>query len=67
VQFELGKADTIEAFQEQKKKILEKVNDIENWMKSNPTLTAAYAYLVELIEKIKAQLEIIGEKIEPYP
>lgn len=65
VQFELGKADTAEAFHDQKKLILEKLHSLETKIRTNPTLNNAYAYLIELIEKIKAKLEIIGKQLEP--
>ncbi len=64
VQLALGKADTTEAFQAQKKKILEAIHDLETKIKTNESLNKFYAFLMVEIEKFKVQLEILEPKIE---
>ncbi|UKN03148.1 hypothetical protein K6119_06425 [Paracrocinitomix mangrovi] len=62
VQLALGKADGIDTFHEQKKKITNKLRDIENKIKNNPTLGKAYAIVLVEIEKFKVLLEWLEQK-----
>ena len=62
VQLALGKADGAEAFQEQKKKILDKIREIEDKIKSNPTLNRVYAVVLIEMEKFKVLLEWLQQK-----
>lgn len=62
VQLALGKADGADAFQEQKKKILDKIRDIEEKIKSNPTLNRVYAVVLIEMEKFKVLLEWLQQK-----
>ncbi|MCB9223058.1 MAG: hypothetical protein H6582_02680 [Crocinitomicaceae bacterium] len=64
VQLALGKAEGKEAFAEQKKKIIEKIRQIENKIKSNPTLNKAYAVVLVEMEKFKVLLEWLEQKFE---
>ncbi|MEZ4923012.1 MAG: hypothetical protein R2780_07580 [Crocinitomicaceae bacterium] len=64
VQLALGKAEGKEAFAEQKKKIVEKIRQIENKIKSNPTLNKAYAVVLVEMEKFKVLLEWLEQKFE---
>lgn len=64
VQLELGKADGYDAFKAQKKKILEKIHEIENKVKNNPTLNKLYAVFLVQMEKFKIFLEWLEEKFK---
>jgi ElaB/YqjD/DUF883 family membrane-anchored ribosome-binding protein len=64
VQLALGKADGAEAFQEQKKKIIEKMREIEQKIKSNPTLNRVYAVVLIEMEKFKVLLEWLEQKFQ---
>lgn len=65
VQLDLGKAETIEAFEEQRKKILLAIHEIKVTITTNPNYIKAYAFLLEALEKMKAQLDLIGEQLSP--
>lgn len=62
VQLALGKAEGFEAFQAQKKKILEKIHEIENKIKNDPTLNKIYAVFIIQLEKFKVFLEWLEQK-----
>lgn len=62
VQLALGKAEGYDAFQAQKKKILEKIHEIENKIKNDPTLNKIYALFIIQLEKFKVFLEWLEEK-----
>ena len=64
VQLALGKAETKEAFQAQKKKILLALHELEVKIKTNEVLTRLYAFMLVEIEKFKVQLEILEPKFE---
>ena len=64
VQLNLGKAETLEAFQAQKKKILTALHELEVKIKTNEALTRMYAFVLIEIEKFKVQLEILEPKFE---
>lgn len=64
VQLALGKADGMDAFRAQKKKILEKIHEIENKIKNNATLNKIYAVFLVQMEKFKVFLEWLEEKFE---
>ena len=64
VQLTLGKAETLEAFQAQKKKILNALHELEVKIKTNEALTRMYAFVLIEIEKFKVQLEILEPKFE---
>lgn len=64
VQLALGKADGMDAFKAQKKKILAKIHEIENKIKNNATLNKIYAVFLVQMEKFKVFLEWLEEKYE---
>ena len=64
VQLALGKAEGYEAFQEQKKKILASLKELEDNIRTNPTVNRVYAILLIEIEKFKVQLEWLEEKLK---
>jgi C4-dicarboxylate-specific signal transduction histidine kinase len=65
VQFALGKAETIETFEEQKHRILLAIHELQVTIKNNPTFIQTYAVLLDLLEKLKLKLEILSEKLDP--
>lgn len=65
VQFALGKAETIETFEEQKHRILLAIHELQVTIKSNPTFIKTYAILLDLLEKLKLKLEILSTKLDP--
>lgn len=65
VRFDLGKAETIETFEEQKHRILLAIHELQVTIKSNPTFIKTYAKLLDLLEKLKLKLEILSTKLDP--
>jgi chromosome segregation ATPase len=65
VQFALGKAETIETFEEQKHRIQLAIHELQVTIKNNPTFIKTYAFLLDLLEKLKLKLEILSTKLEP--
>lgn len=64
VQLNLGKAVTIDAFREQKKRLLHAIHDIEVGIRTDETLTRLYAFLLIEFEKFKVQLDVMEERFE---
>jgi hypothetical protein len=64
VQLALGKADTVDAFQEQKKKILDAAHELEVKIKTNDKLNRAYTYTLIELDMFKVQLEILEDKLK---
>ena len=59
VQLALGKAETKEAFEEQRKKITNALNDLEALIRSNKTSSEYYSKLMMETEKFKVKMEIL--------
>lgn len=64
VQLALGKAETKETFEQQRKAIIKALNEIESIIKSNKTTNEYYITLLEEIEKFKIKLEILRLRFE---
>jgi len=64
VQLALGKADTVDAFKEQKKKILDAAHELEVKIKTNDKLNRAYTYTLIELDMFKVQLEILEDKLK---
>jgi len=64
VQLALGKAETKEAFEEQRKKISKALNELEGLIKTNETTSEYYTKLLGEVEKFKIKLEIIKLRYE---
>ncbi len=64
VQLALGKAETKEKFKEQKKLLLTSLHELEVKIKSNPTVSRMYAFMLIEIEKFKVKLDVLEEKFE---
>jgi hypothetical protein len=62
VQLALGKAETKDAFEEQKEKITRLLQDLENAIRSNETSNEYYTNMLMEMEKFKIKLEIIKLK-----
>ena len=62
VQLELGKAEGLDAFKEQKKGLLAKLHEIEVNIKTNKCLNDIYAFVLLEIEKFKLKLEVLEQK-----
>lgn len=60
VQLALGKAETRDVFNDQKKKISAVLNDIDKFIKSDKTAAHAYVKLLVEIKKFKIKLDIIS-------
>ncbi len=63
IQFALGKAETKESFEEQKKKISRILNQLKAEIKRNPTFIKMYPLFVNQIEQTALKLDIISEKL----
>lgn len=59
VQLALGKAETKEVFEEQRKKINDTLNQLEESIKSNKTANEYYAALLMEIKKFRIKLDIL--------
>jgi hypothetical protein len=64
VQLALGKADTLDAFKEQKRKILDAAHELEVKIKTNDKLNRAYTYTLIELDMFKVQLEILEDKFQ---
>lgn len=64
LQLALGKADTKDLFEEQRKSILKALHKIESAIKENETANSYYVKLLEEIEKFKIKLEILRLRFE---
>ena len=64
VQLALGKAESIETFKAQKKKLLLTLHELEVKIKSNERLNRMYAFVLIEIEKFKVQLEVFEKKFD---
>lgn len=62
VQLALGKADTLDKFEEQKKKILKAIHELEVGIKTNKELNRAYAYTLIQLDMFKVQMEILEDR-----
>jgi hypothetical protein len=63
VQFALGKAETKEAFEEQKKKIMHVLHELKVEIKNNPLFIKTYPLFINTLEQVSLKLEIISEKL----
>lgn len=63
VQFALGKAESREAFEEQKKKIMHVLHALKAEIKTNPLFIKAYPLFINTLEQVSLKLEIISEKL----
>ena len=57
LQVALGKAEAYDAFEKQKKKILEEIRKLETEIKNNPRFKEIASNLREELEKFKSKLE----------
>lgn len=64
LQLALGKADTKDLFEEQRRSILKALHKIETAIKENEVANAYYLKLLEEIEKFKIKLEILRLRYE---
>ena len=65
VQLALGKAETIEQFEEQRAKILAKIHEVKVAITTNPTLVKVYSELLLLLEKLEIKLEMLRKNWKP--
>lgn len=65
VQLALGKAETLDQFEEQRKKIVTKLHELKVAVTTDPTLVWIYTELMLLLEKLEIQLEILRKEWKP--
>ena len=64
LQLDLGKAETLDKYVEQREKILKAIHEVRSEIVVNPRFIRGYAVLLDVLERLQVRLEVLNDYME---